>query len=423
MPKSRLAKAAYLPNSQHADLIVTKVSTPKNAQYGRGLLVTTANQARNIANGWVKQHNLHTVVSFGLPEIDDRYNIWRVPIVARNASNKLGEIVISAKNSLILSTKTTSPSMIESRILQKPIKHKKKSDCKYILSALRNTIALGDSEFVLDELPAESVDLIFTSPPYYNAKPEYSDYISYNDYLSKLQKIIHKSHRVLRTGCFFVINVSPVLIRRSTRSESSKRLAVPFDVHSLFIKENFDFMDDIIWEKPGGAGWATGRGRRFAADRNPLQYKPVPITEYVLVYRKHSDHLIDWHLRQHPKQDLVKHSKITGSYDKYNIWKIKPAHTKIHPAIFPRELAEKIIRYYSFKNDVVLDPFAGVGTVAEAAHGLDRRFVVIDSEKKYVDHISSKMIKKLGRQSKDLIHLNYTPPRSHNTTLLDHFEV
>ena len=58
--------------------------------------------------------------------------------------------------------------------------------------------------------------------------------------------------------------------------------------HRLFTKEGFDFIDDIIWVKPEGVGWATGRGRRFAADRNPLQYKPVPVTEYVLVYRKHT---------------------------------------------------------------------------------------------------------------------------------------
>ena len=43
---------------------------------------------------------------------------------------------------------------------------------------------------------------------------------------------------------------------------------------------------DIIWRKPEGAGWNLGRGRRFAADRQPLQYKPVTVTEYVLVYRK-----------------------------------------------------------------------------------------------------------------------------------------
>lgn len=93
-----------------------------------------------------------------------------------------------------------------------------------------------------------------------------------------------------------MMNVSPVLIRRANRNQASKRIAVPFDMHRLFIEQGYDFIDDIIWEQPEGAGWATGRGRRFAADRNPLQYKPVPVTEYILVYRKHTDKLIDWNI-------------------------------------------------------------------------------------------------------------------------------
>ena len=175
--------------------------------------------------------------------------------------------------------------------------------------------------------------------------------VSYEEYLLKLRKIIQSTYRVLNEGRFFVINISPVLVRRSNRTQSSKRLAVPFDVHKLFIEEGFDFIDDIIWLKPEGAGWATGRGRRFAADRNPLQYKPVPVTEYVLVYRKHTDKLIDWNIRCHPNQELVKQSRIGDDYEKTNVWYIKPAHDTEHPAIFPDDLVERVIRSH-LKNDV-----------------------------------------------------------------------
>ncbi|HRZ78674.1 MAG TPA: site-specific DNA-methyltransferase, partial [bacterium] len=149
----------------------------------------------------------------------------------------------------------------------------------------------------------------------------------------------------------------------------------------------FEFMDDIIWVKPEGAGWATGRGRRFFADRNPLQYKPVPVTEYILVYRKKTDKLIDWHIRKHPNQKIVKESKIDDGYETTNIWKIHPAHSKIHPAIFPLELAEKVIKYYSFKNDVVLDPFGGIGTSARAAYMNGRRFVHYDISTEYLEFV------------------------------------
>jgi DNA modification methylase len=112
------------------------------------------------------------------------------------------------------------------------------------------------------------------------------------------------------------MNVAPVLIRRANRNEASQRIAVPFDMHRLFIEEGYDFVDDIIWEKPEGAGWATGRGRRFAADRNPLQYKPVPVTEYLLVYRKHTSRLIDWNIRAHPDPKSVTASRIDDDYER-----------------------------------------------------------------------------------------------------------
>ena len=54
------------------------------------------------------------------------------------------------------------------------------------------------------------------------------------------------------------MNTAPVLMRRASRNESSKRLAVPFDLHRIFTEEGFDFIDDIIRVKPEGAGWATG---------------------------------------------------------------------------------------------------------------------------------------------------------------------
>ena len=126
-----------------------------------------------------------------------------------------------------------------------------------------------------------------------------------------------------------------------------------------------------------------GRGRRFKADRQPLQYKPVPVTEYILVYRKRTDKLIDWNLRKHYNAALIEESKILGDYDVTNVWKIHPGHSKIHPAVFPDELAEKVIRYYSFKDDLVLDPFAGSGTVGKVAISLERRFLLIDNEPKY----------------------------------------
>lgn len=191
--------------------------------------------------------------------------------------------------------------------------------------------------------------------------------------------------------------------------EASRRIAVPFDIHRLFIEEGYDFIDDIIWEKPEGAGWATGRGRRFAADRNPLQYKPVPVTEYILVYRKQTSKLIDWNIRTHPEKELVEDSRIGDDYERTNIWRIQPAYDKRHPAIFPVELAEKVLAYYSFKGDVVLDPFAGIGTVGEAAMKQGRRFVLIEQEEKYVSVIRERAKDWFGDEVKSVFTINCAP--------------
>lgn len=358
--------------------------------------------AKKVANFWLERARLENAITFGLPEIDDRYHIWRVPLVSKISTEPIGEVVIDAYTSLILEDKSTTPAVLEARLLgrgQERQGREKKSNGFYVLSSLRNTIAQGDSEEILPELPAGSVNLVFTSPPYYNARPEYTDYITYEEYLLKIRKVIQNAHRVLAEGCFFVINISPVLIRRSSRSEASRRIAVPFDMHRLFIEEGYDFIDDIIWEKPEGAGWATGRGRRFAADRNPLQYKPVPVTEYVLVYRKRTDKLIDWNIRAHPNKKLVEESKIGDDYERTNIWRIKPAHDPRHPAIFPVELAEKVISYYSFKGDVVLDPFAGIGTVGRAAVKLGRRFILVEQNPVYVTIICEEAKDWLGKEA------------------------
>ncbi len=377
--------------------------------------VLNVRTAREIARAWLEQIHLEKVISFGLPEVDDRYHVWRVPLTSQVDDTRLGEVVIDARSSLVLEEKTTSLEVLEARLLGRngaeetyPRQNTRNGE-PYVLSSLRNTIACGDSEEILQDLPAGSVDLVFTSPPYYNARPEYMDFLNYEEYLLKLRKVIQTVYRVLAEGRFFVMNVSPVLIRRASRSEASQRLAVPFDVHRLFVEEGYDFIDDIIWVKPEGAGWAIGRGRRFAADRNPLQYKPVPVTEYVLVYRKRTPKLIDWNIRAHPKPELVRTSRIGDDYEHTNVWKIKPAHDPRHPAIFPLELAEKVITYYSFKGDIVLDPFAGIGTVGKAATRLGRRFVLIEKEIGYTKVILEEFKLWLGKDAQDVLLLNCPP--------------
>ena len=385
----------------------TNIASEPIAVY-RNYRVRNGDEARTVGKVYLDEIDLAKVIDFGLPEIDDRYNFWRIPLKAKNG-DRIGEIVIDAKTTFIDQNRTTAKEILENRLLGRSVTPKKQIVHKGIpkISTLRNTIGIGDSEELLKELPSECVDLVFTSPPYFNARPEYAEYLSYDEYLLKMKRIIHEVHRTLNEGRFFILNVSPILIRRANRNEASHRIAVPFDFHRLFIEEGFEFVDDIIWVKPEGAGWATGRGRRFAADRNPCQYKPVPVTEYVLVYRKKTDKLIDWLIRKHPLQEIVKESKIEDGYEVTNVWKIHPAHSKEHPAIFPIELAQKVIKYYSFKNDVVLDPFGGIGTTARAAISLSRRFALFEKDKKYLASIKKSIVSATNGSPIDINWINY----------------
>jgi DNA modification methylase len=379
----------------------------------RAYLVTSVAKAKTLTTEYLNSiDKSFEVLALGLPEVDDRYHVWRIPILTP-LKERIGEVVISAKTGKIDRSKSSNKSVLLEKMqnLSTETNPKKRGSnrSKILRSPLSNTIVQGDAEHALRDFPDGCVDLVFTSPPYFNARPDYSEYFAYEEYLEKMRQVIKECYRLLAEGRFFVMNVSPVLIRRTDRSSASKRIAVPFDLHRIFIEEGFDFVDDIIWEKPSGAGWATGRGRRFAADRNPLQYKAVPVTEYLLVYRKHTDRLIDWNIREHPDQDAVQRSKVADGYEQTNVWKISPSYSKSHPAIFPMELAERVIRYYSFEGDVVFDPFAGSGTTGKAAVKLARKFVLSELDPSYVGVIRKDLLKILGNDSTNVVCLNCEP--------------
>ena len=385
----------------------------------RNYAVKSAAEAKKIANGVIQTWDLGQTISFGDAEVDDRYHIWYVPLLSVSPVVNVGAIVLDANTGRVDGQRSTNVTTVKSRLLsltaaddcvgRSVMVQRNQSPPIVKPVEIKNTIIQGRSEITLSVLPSSSIQLMFTSPPYFNARPGYADYRCYDDYLAEIRNVIRQVYRCLENGRFAVINSSPVLLRRTKRSESSRRIAVPFDIHRIVMDEGFDFIDDIIWVKPEGAGWATGRGRRFAADRNPLQYKTVPITEYVLVYRKQPSRLIDWHIRNHHNPLDVKDSRIEDGYFRTNIWKIKPAHSKLHPAVFPVELAKKVIQYYSFKNDVVLDPYAGIGTVGEAASLLGRKFVLSELQEDYINVIRAKAVGWLGRNAEDIQCVNCDP--------------
>jgi hypothetical protein len=133
-----------------------------------------------------------------------------------------------------------------------------------------------------------------------------------------MEAVIQCCHRVLSEGRFFVLNSSPILIPRSQRNKSSQRKAIPFDLHRVVMGAGFDFIDDIIWVKQTAS--CCHRGRNFERIRKPLLYKAIPVTEYVMVYRKQTDKLLDWNIRY--THDCCSRSLIPDGYEKTNVWHI-----------------------------------------------------------------------------------------------------
>ncbi|MEI0524629.1 site-specific DNA-methyltransferase [Brachyspira murdochii] len=243
------------------------------------------------------------------------------------------------------------------------------------------TLLCGDNINTIKKIPDSEVQLIFTSPPYYNAR-EYSNYTSYKEYLNKMFLTLKECNRVLEDGRFIIINISPIITKRVGREFESIRYPIHFDFHNLLLKSNFYFVDEIQWIKPEVT--VKNRNGGYQQTRMPLSYKPNCINESIMVYRKNSNFLLDKNIKKYSKS-LANDKNIP--IDTSNCWYISPKSSKVHPAVFPEDLCRKILTYYSFKYDTVLDPFAGIGTFGKVALEMERLPILCEINKKYYDII------------------------------------
>ena len=328
-----------------------------------------------------------------------------IPILIKLLSDKDPKVVMQAIRGLLVFSKSNlvkqelekllnHPNELIKEVIEKEINgvnYSSKDIGKHDESPdfLKNLVVQGDVLETLNYVPDESVHLTFTSPPYYNAR-DYSIYQSYEEYLNFLEKVFKEVHRVTKEGRFFVLNTSPIIISRISRAHSSKRYPIPYDIHPILVKMGWEFIDDIVWVKPEAS--VKNRNAGFLQHRKPLGYKPNAVSEMIMVYRKKTDKLIDWNISQYD-WDKVKKSKVADKYETSNIWHIGPAFDKVHSAVFPIELCNRVIKYYSFVGDLIFDPFAGSGTLGLAAVNLDRHFFLAEKEQKYVNRMKEDLIR------------------------------
>jgi DNA modification methylase len=230
----------------------------------------------------------------------------------------------------------------------------------------------GDCLEVMKGIPDKSIDMILTSPPYFNAK-KYSQYDSVKDYMMQMERIFAMVHDKIKESRMCIVNISPVLVGRESRSKQSYRIPLPFYFVPMMEKIGFVFLEDIIWKKPEGS--VPNRNGGFYRHRKPIAYKPNIVTEYILVFKKPSPFLIDKFI----KND----SLVADGYERTNVWEMQPETKSKHPAPFPEKLAKNCIIYYSYEGDTILDPFAGSGTTGKMAKQLGRNFIGIELDPEY----------------------------------------
>jgi DNA modification methylase len=265
---------------------------------------------------------------------------------------------------------------------------KKKEDIITLLTGSKNVVLplhqdiihLMNSEEGLQNLPYK-VHLTVTSPPYFNVK-DYVSYESYTSYLDTLKRIFKHVFEKTYDGRVCCVNLSNILIPRETRAHESKRIPLAFHFVSLMEGIGWKFLEDILWVKPEGA--AKNRNGGFFQHRQPMAYKPNTVNEYILVFQKPSAKLIDAIVRSYDATTADR-SKVNEGYERSNVWRINPETRSEHPAPYPVALVEKLIRYYSFIGDIVLDPFMGSGTTAVGAKMLNRQYLGYEIHKEYID--------------------------------------
>jgi len=230
---------------------------------------------------------------------------------------------------------------------------------------LRNRIFKSSSED-MNELPDHSVHLMVTSPPY-NVRKEYDEDLSLEEYRELLSNVFRETYRVLVTGGRACVNVANL----------GRKPYLP--LHAFIIEDmvaaGFHMRGEIIWDKGASAAASTAWGSWLSASNPVLR----DVHEYILVFSKES------FARKAIDQDSTIERDEFLEWTK-SVWHIPAVSAKKigHPAPFPEELPERLIKLYTFQGDVVLDPFAGSGTSCVAALNNDRGYVGYEIEEEYV---------------------------------------
>ena len=259
-----------------------------------------------------------------------------------------------------------------------------------LVDPIRNQIFVGDSRD-MSRVPNNSVGLVVTSPPYFAGKA-YEEALGeghipadYVEYLEMLTEVFAECQRVLEPGGRIVVNVAN-LGRRPFRSLAS-------DITTILQDElGFLLRGEVVWLKQRGSSGSCAWGS-FRSPTNPVLRDT---TERLIMASKGR---FDRAMVPAKRAKRGLPSVSTSTSDEFieatiDVWEIQPeSATRVnHPAPFPVTLAERCIDLYSFKGDLILDPFMGSGSTAIAASRLSRSFVGFDTDENYVERAMQRVV-------------------------------
>jgi len=218
----------------------------------------------------------------------------------------------------------------------------------------------------MNELPDNSVHLMITSPPY-NVTKEYDDDLSLDEYLDLLKLVWKETYRVLVPGGRACINIANL----------GRKPYIPMHAYIINIMRDLGFLmrGEIIWDKGSSASGSTAWGSWLSAANPVLR----DIHEYILIFSKKS-----FSLKSKQRENTIQRDQFLECTK--SVWDFPAVSAKKigHPAPFPEELPNRLINLYSFKNDVILDPFVGSGTSCLSALKNQRNYIGYDVNKAYV---------------------------------------
>ena len=235
----------------------------------------------------------------------------------------------------------------------------------------------------MNDIIDESIRLIITSPPYFNAKNyDHRDQIglnsnSYAKYISSMNPVWRECFRVLKPNGKLCIN-SPILpMDKQTMSTHHNRdyLNINNDIENNILNTTEFFRYDlIIWDKGSTDQLMMG------SYPHPPNFYGLNTIEFINIFVKDGKpEKIDNKTKNKSKLSKDEWRKYISS-----IWKFPPEHDRDHPAPFPVELPFRLIKLFSFTNDIILDPFMGSGTTALAAKMVERHFLGYELNKNYI---------------------------------------